>query len=218
MKKLFIIFITVIFIAINGRAQVFTIGHDNENDSRDKLHLGIKIGANYSNVYDTKGDEFKADGKLGFAAGAFVGIPIGRYFGIQPELLFSQKGFRASTVILGNNLTFTRTTNFIDIPLLFSFKPIQLVTVLIGPQYSYLIKQKDVFSSSNSSVEQQQVFENENIRKNIFGFTGGVDVNIKYIVLSVRLGWDFVNNNGDGTSTSPRYKNAWSQFTLGFRF
>jgi hypothetical protein len=218
MNKFIVVLLALIVIALNSNAQIFRDRSGDGTDTRDQLHLGVKIGANFSNVYDSKGEEFNADGKLGFAAGAFASVPIGRYFGIQPEILFSQKGFQASTVILGTTYSFTRTTNFIDVPLLFKIKPIEMVSILAGPQYSYLIKQKDVYSNSNASVEQQHVFETQNIRKNILGFTGGVDVNIKYIVLSARFGWDFINNNGDGTSTSPRYKNAWSQFTLGFRF
>jgi len=26
------------------------------------------------------------------------------------------------------------------------------------------------------------------------------------------------NNNGDGTSNNPRYKNEWTQLSVGFRF
>jgi hypothetical protein len=34
----------------------------------------------------------------------------------------------------------------------------------------------------------------------------------------LRGSWDLKNNNGDGTSTTPRYKNVWYQATVGYRF
>jgi hypothetical protein len=79
-----------------------------------------------------------------------------------------------------------------------------------------LLKQKDVFENPLTTVEQQNEFKNDNIRKNILGFIGGVDVNVGKVIIGARAGWDIQNNNGDGTSTNPRYKNAWTQATIGF--
>jgi len=31
------------------------------------------------------------------------------------------------------------------------------------------------------------------------------------------VGWDLMKNNGDGTKTTPRYKNVWAQVSVGFR-
>lgn len=189
-----------------------------ESDFSNELHFGLKIGANYSNVYDSKGEQFNADAKFGLATGAFVTIPIGKYFGIQPEVLYSQKGFKATGTILGSNYDFTRTTNYIDVPLLFAIKPTDAVTILIGPQYSYLLKQKDEFNNSTTTIDQQKEFDNDNIRRNIMCFLGGFDFNLNNMVLGARVGWDVSNNNGDGTSSTPRYKNVWYQATLGFKF
>jgi hypothetical protein len=190
---------------------------DRDYNSRTNVNLGLKLGLNYSNVYDSKGEDFNADPKVGFVAGAFLSIPIWKYIGVQPEILFSQKGFQATGRLLGNTYSFKRTTNYISVPLLLAIKPIPAVTVLAGPQYAYLLKRKDVFSDGNSNVIQQEEFKNENIRKNTLGFVGGLDINLRKVVIGARAGWDLQNNNGDGTSSTPRYKNAWLQGTLGFR-
>jgi Outer membrane protein beta-barrel domain len=179
--------------------------------------FGVKGGANYSNEYDSKTSDFTSTSKFGFAGGAFFAIPIGKYIGIQPEILFSQKGFKASGKVLGSAYDLTRTTNYIDIPLLLTIKPIEYVSIVVGPQYSYLMKQKDVFSNNVFSSEQTQQFTNENLRKNVLGVVGGLDINVKNLVVGLRAGWDVQNNNGDGTTTTPRYKNAWTQATVGFR-
>ncbi|MBN2756893.1 MAG: PorT family protein [Bacteroidales bacterium] len=209
MKKIILMIVSVIFMTNISNAQV--------SNQRTKLNFGIKGGLNFSNVYDTKSEDFSADSKRGFVAGVFVAIPIGKYLGFHPEVLFSQKGYKASgTYII--DYKFIRTSNFIDVPLLFEFKPTEMLTLVAGPQYSYLTKQTDEFTSGDFTDEQVEEFENDNLRKNTLCFLGGIDINLSNIVLSGRAGWDIQNNNGDGTSTDPRYKNVWYQATIGFRF
>ncbi len=211
MKKSILILLAIAGMATISKAQ------NSETDFREKVHFGVKAGLNYANVYDSKGEKFNADGLFGFAGGAFLTIPIGKFMGVQPEILFSQKGFQATGSILGFDYKYTHTANYIDIPLMFSLKPIEYLSIVAGPQYSYLISYKNDFTSSIYSDSQEQEFNNDNIRKNTFCFIGGLDVNIKNIVVGARVGWDFFNNNGDGTSTTPRYKNTWYQATIGFR-
>lgn len=210
MKK--IIFITAMaFIVTTYNAQ------ENETDFREKITGGIKAGTNYSNVYDSQGEAFVANPKFGLAGGVFIAIPIGKYFGIQPEILFSQKGFQATGSVLGSSYYLTRTTNYIDVPLLFAFKPSEFITLVAGPQYSYLLKQTDVFKNTTTSIATETEFQNDNIRKNTFCVTGGVDLTLKHLIIGGRLGWDVQNNNANGSSTTPRYKNVWYQATIGYR-
>lgn len=214
MKNTTIISALLLSIASIGMSQ----NNSADADNREKLIFGLKGGLNYSDVYDAQGEEFKADPKYGFAGGVFLEIPIGKYIGIQAEGLLSHKGFQASGRLLGTSYNFTRTTTYIDFPLQFALKPVEFITLLAGPQYSYLINQRDVFSNSTVSFAQEEEFKQDNISKNIFGVVGGLDINIKHIVLGGRAGWDIQNNNGDGTSSTPRYKNAWFQGTIGYKF
>lgn len=185
--------------------------------TREKLIPGIKAGVNYSNVYDEEGNAFRADSKLGMVGGVFLSIPISKFIGLQPEILYSQKGFTGRGNILGSPYEVKRTSTFIDVPILFSIKPLQELTIVAGPQYSYLISQKNEFDNGTTTIDQESEFENDNIRKNILCFLGGVDFNIMHGVLGLRAGWDILKNNGNGTSTTPRYKNAWYQATFGIR-
>jgi len=204
---------------------MFTLISKNSNaqeelriDYRERFMVGLKVGANYSNVYDTKGEAFTTDPKFGLATGVFFAIPINKYVGLQPEVLFSQKGFKATGRFLSSTYTLTRTTNYIDIPLLLAVKASSFVTVVAGPQYSYLISQKNEFANATTTIEQEREFDNDNIRKNMFCITGGVDITLKHIVIGARVGWDMQENRGDGTATTPRYKNSWFQATIGYRF
>ena len=203
MKKTLLLIIFVALLTNVGIAQDF--------------HFGPKFGINLSNVYDSKDENFDADAKIGFTGGVFFSLPVGSFLGLQPEILFSQKGFKASGSILGNSYTFTRTLNYIDIPLLVALKPGEMFTILAGPQYSYLLSRKDDFKNSFLNIQQEQEFENDNLRKNTLFFLGGFDLNVNSVVIGARVGWDLYNNNGDGSSTTPRYKNVWYQATFGFR-
>lgn len=204
-------------ISYSSMAQGSSNDRNADTDVRERIHFGVKAGLNSSNVYDSQDEEFNTDPKLGLAVGVFVTVPIGRFLGVQPELLFSQKGFKASGQLLGGAYDFKRTTNYIDVPLFVTLKPIPLLTILAGPQYSYLMKRTDEYTVGTTDIVQQEAFENQNLRKNTLCFVGGIDLNIKRIVIGARAGWDLQNNDGDGNSSTPRYKNAWIQGTLGFR-
>ena len=218
MKKAIILIAMVTLSVTSSYAQSETTTTTTTSNNREKLFFGLKIGTNYSNVYDTQGQDFVADSKFGLAGGGFVSIPIGTYFGVQPEVLYSQRGYKSSGTFLGSSYSMTRTTDYFDIPLLVAFKPIENLTLLFGPQFSYLMKQKDDFTGGSITSTQEQTYTNDNYRKNIFCLTGGVDLNVDHLVIGLRTGWDVSNNNGDGTSTTPRYKNIWYQATIGFRF
>jgi len=212
MKKVILVFAFATFMFGSMFAQ------KSSADFREKLSFGVKAGVNLSNVYDSQGEQFNADSKLGLAAGVFVALPLGKYFGIQPEILFSQKGYKGSGSLLGSDYSFSYTSNYIDVPLLLAFKPISLITIVAGPQYSFLIKDNYTFNSALINIDQENVFENDNIRKNTLSFLGGIDFNLNRIVIGTRVGWDLQANKGDGTSETPRYKNIWYQATIGFRF
>jgi hypothetical protein len=188
-----------------------------EEDRRTKIEVGAKVGLNVSNVWDSEGEDFQADPKLGLAGGVFIGIPINTWIGVQPEILFSQKGLQGSGTLLSFPYSFTRTASYIDIPLQLQIKPTKFLTVVVGPQYSYLLKTKTVYTFASNSVDQEEEFNNDNIRRNVLGAVGGIDVIVKGFVVSARGGLDFQTNNGNGTTSTPRYKNVWLQLTVGYK-
>lgn len=218
MKKTLLTLATCLYFSGIGFSQTDPGPDANRTDFRKRLLFGIKGGVNASNVINEKGEALSVDGKLGIVGGVFLAIPIGKYFGIQPELLYSQKGFKATGVLLGHTYQVTRTSTFIDLPILFAFKPSEFITLLAGPNYAYLLKNNDSFGNTTTTIEQETVFENEDQRKNTFGFTGGLDLTLKHLVLGARVGWDIQANNTDNNAATPVYKNVWYQATIGYRF
>lgn len=187
----------------------------NAQEARSSISLGAKGGLTISNVYDSKGDEFSSSAKAGFAAGVFMHLPLGTFVGIQPEVMFSQKGYKSTGSVLGFEYTMTRTSDYVDVPVFLAIQPTAFATLLLGPQYSYLIKQTNALVTPVSNTVVEEEFNNENIRKNTFGIAMGMDLRYQMFIVSGRVAWDLFNNNGDGTSTTPRYKNVTGQVTLG---
>lgn len=195
----------------------YAVAAQNIDDPREVTRFGLKAGVNYSNVWDEDGQDFVAEGRVGFAGGLFFGIPIKKFLGVQPEILIVQKGFHGSGSMAGSPYSFSKTTTYLDIPILLQLKPAEFFTVLAGPQYSFLLRTKNAYTYGSSGSVQEQEFSSDNIRKGVFGFVAGTDIIIRHVVVSGRMGWDFQTNHGDETSATPRYKNKWLQFTIGFQ-
>lgn len=202
----------VFFVGISGYLDAQT-----EGEVRERVILGFKVGINYSDVYKKNGVAFASNPKTGLAAGFFLAVPIGLHFGIQPELLFSQKGFKATGEMFGRTYDLQRTTNYLDLPLFFSVKPAPFITLLAGPQYSYLLQQKNSFTNGSTSIDQQNEFDRDEIRRSTFCLATGLDINIYHIVVGVRAGWDLRSNNENNNPNTPNYKNTWYQLTIGYR-
>lgn len=204
------LFLTLLITA-SGFAQLTTV------DRRQDFRIGFKAGANISNVYDEDNNDYVADSKIGFAAGGFFAIPLGSFLGIQPEIMYSEKGFKATSSSPLGDYDFTRTSTYLDIPLQLQIKPLPMLTFLFGPQFSYLLKTKNDFNGNISSTQEEDI-NSDNYKKSVFGFVAGADVNIQNFVISGRAGWDISKTDTNGDSTRPRYKNQVLQFTVGYAF
>lgn len=187
-------------------------------DVRDRLYFGIKAGYNYSNIYDTEIATIKTSSDLGISAGFFASIPFGKSLGLQSEILISQRGFKGTGNLFGSAYQLTRTSTYIDLPMLPSWKATKHFTLMAGPQFSYTIKHKDIFTPTPTSPQQSEVFRKDHIRRTIFCLLTGLDINLHPVVVGIRAGWDLQNNSAAGSSTTPRYKNIWLQGTIGMRF
>jgi outer membrane protein with beta-barrel domain len=187
-------------------------------DNREAMRFGVKAGINLSNVYDEENNDFVADNKVGLAAGVFVTIPLGKVLGFQPEVMYSEKGFKLQGSILGNDYEYKRTNTYVDVPLQLQIKASPMFSILVGPQFSYLIQTKNDFNDGDFTNEQEEDINGENYKKTVFGFTVGADVNLDSFVISARGGWDISKTDSDGDSSDINYKNQVLQLTVGYAF
>lgn len=112
-------------------------------NAQDKFALGIKIGQNFSSVNDVAVDHNTAS----YHAGVTTFFTVTDKFGIAPEFILSQTKLEttpAVTSLMGNGSLQPETyhLNYLSIPLLCEFKPVQKFSIQAGPQYSILLDQK----------------------------------------------------------------------------
>ena len=203
MKKIFILAIGL-FVATAASAQ-------------DRIKFGVKAGLNLSDIIKGDGNNnFDTKVKAGFNAGVTAEIPLIAGLAFTPEVLYSQKGYKL-TSSFGE---FTQTTNFIDVPILASFRLGSSFNIVAGPQVSFLLSTKNKFENGFGSVEQTNVEnDSDRFKKSQVGGVIGFryDVNDKFDIHG-RYALDFQKNNENGTTTTPEYRNQVFSVGVGVKF
>lgn len=182
------------------------------------FNVGLKAGLSYGSIIEGDMPKYESNPKLGYVGGLFVSIPIVPLIAIQPEILLSQKGFKSTGTLLGTNYSFSRSTNWVDIPVLLRLKPFPGFALLAGPSVSFLLSHKDEFAingevTSSSSEEYKQKMSN-----NMIGLVAGFDINISKLLIFARYNLDLKKNNSDGSSYIPSYRNQVVQVGVGLKF
>ncbi|MFT3936988.1 MAG: porin family protein [Chitinophagaceae bacterium] len=181
-----------------------------------EARIGIIGGLNIATIIKTNDPDFSSTPLYGFNAGGVLQLPLGNVIALQPEVLYSQKGYRAKGSDGLTGYDYRRKLNCLDIPLLLKINLGKELGIVAGPQYSYLLSTKTTFNSGSASYMETVKNDNDNIRKNTFGGVLGLDINLDHnFFLRGRYTIDFKNNNGDGTSSTPAYKNQVFQIGLG---
>jgi len=208
--------VTLFGIALISEGQPYTTA-EAIPATRLSWNIGMKAGINLSGAYGVTGEKFDAKPTVGFVGGLFFEIPLNKSLILQPELLLSQRGFKATGSIDSDHYNLTRTSTYLDIPIFIAFKPTDMVKLLAGAQYSHLLRQHDVFSSNPSGVPEEQ-FRDDLLRKNTVCFLFGAEFNKKRFALSSRLGWDILSNRkSTRESSTPHYRYVWYQFMIGYK-
>ncbi|MBB5635354.1 hypothetical protein HDF26_004244 [Pedobacter cryoconitis] len=186
-------------------------------NAQDRIKFGIKAGVNLSDIIKGDGNNnFDTKVKPGFNAGVTVEIPLIAGLAFTPEVLYSQKGYKLTSPV-GE---FRQTTNFIDVPILASFRLGSSFNIVAGPQVSFLLSTKNKFINGYGSVEQTNVEnDSDRFKKSLVGGVIGFryDVNDQFDIHG-RYALDFQKNNENGTSNTPEYRNQVFSLGVGIKF
>lgn len=99
-----------------------------------RLHFGIKAGANYSNYANA---DFKTDALVGFHAGGLIDFTLTKNFSIQEEFLFSSQGAKIKDDLFGKENV---NVYYITVPLLLKYRTNAGIYMEAGPQVSMRAK------------------------------------------------------------------------------
>ncbi|MBJ6119831.1 PorT family protein [Pontibacter sp. BT310] len=189
--------------------------------------IGIRGGANMANLSGDLRNEDNFENKWGFHGGITYNIGIvDNFFSIQPELLYSQKGFKnADTEFVVGGVNYKRTGkvnyNYLDLPVLAKIKAGPLYFEA-GPQASYLIgvnNETKTYLDGNLQSTSRDEKDKEGLKEFEFGYGAGVGFALgNSLNLGVRYNGSFsdfvdedVNFNGDVTNA----RHSTIMFTLG---
>lgn len=144
-----------------------------------KIKVGLRGGANYVNVASDQlsASNVNIDPILGYHGGLILNFG-GKTFSVQPEILYSQIGFKVSATQVGSLLVSESKVNTIAVPVLLklSFGGDKLKFFVNGGGYgSYALNgtQKSTFSGTTTSSPIE--FEKGDARLE-YGAVGGVGV------------------------------------------
>ena len=98
-----------------------------------QVQFGVKAGANFATLVGSGAGG--ADTKVGFHGGAFAHIPLVNSFFLQPELVFSGQGAKATS----DGVVFTVNQTYLNIPVLVKYHHSSGFFGETGPQLGFLL-------------------------------------------------------------------------------
>ncbi|TXK36671.1 PorT family protein [Pontibacter qinzhouensis] len=213
MKKLFLVLSIVFSVATFAQAQTAT--------------FGIRGGANISNLSGDLQNEDLFRNKIGFHAGATLNFTvIGNFLSIQPELLYSVKGFRYDDdiTILNRRYEGSVNYNYLDLPVLARIKAGPLYFEA-GPQASYLLSVNNKTKTFvNNELQSTQVSKGskEGLSDFEVGYAAGIGLAAANGI-SVGLRYngsftDFVKEDVNFGGSADNARHSVIMLTLGYSF
>ena len=158
------------------------------------IKAGLKAGINYSNY---TGSDVNAEAITSFHAGLVLEAKIFKNFSLQPELLYSTQG--AKIVNFGEE--FKNELGYISIPVLAKFYLNDELSLELGPQFSFLVSERNNVSSNDS---------------NTFDFAAAAGLSYKFgkhLFIQGRYGLGLTEPKRDAS-----VKNSVIQASIGFMF
>lgn len=191
------------------------------------IRFGVKAGANLSNLAGDVVNQDQFKNRFGFHGGVMVNFGLGDIVSIQPEVLYSQKGFKFGDqqfTLLGNTVRNTGNVryDYIDVPVLVRVRAAGLFFE-VGPQYSYLMN----VSTDRTQTLNGNIVGNagsgtsnlDNVQRNELGYVGGLGYQASNgVMIGLRYTGaftDFAKNNNYSNGDFRNARNSAFQAYVG---
>lgn len=191
------------------------------------ISKGIKGGVNFANVGGEDAKNPDPQSITAFNAGVFATFNVNGTVVLQPEIIYSVKGFKVSDVLnfFGQNYSIIMTGKiaYLEIPILVKltmpsstddiFKP----NIFIGPELAIKLSAK-VRSEVTGQPSQEQ--DLQNISSSDYGAIIGVgtDINLSTIGLTIDARYDYGLNNVTSTQNPVDVKHRVFSVNCGIKF
>ena len=184
------------------------------SESNAQFSMGIRLGANASKY---TGD-FSADFVPGLHIGPYFRVGFKDKYRVSADLLFSTKGGSNEYTTYNNLGVATGTSRayqipfYIDIPVLFNYKPIAGLYIEAGGQPSIAL------TAINYDPNEETEFDKGNLKTMDFAPVVGLGYEFKKVSLGLRGIFGVTNvNSFSAFGFNPTQKNLTLQATFGFK-
>ena len=133
--------------------------------------VGIKGGANLGKI---TGQSFKDKFTLGYHAGAFATIPLGKKWAIQPEAMLSQVNVDTASdfsQVYQFNHVDKINLQYLSIPILLNYNINKFLTLQAGHQFGIMLdKNKDLLQNGKDAFKTQNFAVAAGLQLNLLKF------------------------------------------------
>ena len=169
------------------------------------IGAGIKLGLNSATVGDAYTNSFGPQSITTFNAGVFAKFNIAYLLALQPELLYTMKGYKLTKEapinvtwphVPNSNILATANISYLEIPLLIklnipssSFGIIK-ANVFAGPDVAFKLSSKMKYEEAGQPTQEENL---SNINSTDFGaiFGAGADINLPITTIMIDVRYDF---------------------------
>ncbi|HSZ25962.1 MAG TPA: porin family protein [Cytophagaceae bacterium] len=204
MKKIFILIIAFVMAYLCSYSEM-----------KAQFTGGIRLGFNASRFVGNNSTTSKF--APGFHIGAYFRVAIKTKYRIQADVLFSTKGgvysqpYVSGTTISNENYYYVPF--YVDIPVMFNYKPVAGLYIEAGVQPSIALTQLN-FSSNTTST-----FNKSGLKSLDFAPVAGLGYEFKKVSLGIRGAFGIMNINSNSTSilSNTSTRNMTLMATFGFK-
>jgi hypothetical protein len=212
-------FAFIVFFAGNLQAQDGILKGDTQ------ARFGVKGGVNFSQLFVDNIDVEDQSMKVGIHGGLWAKVPMGEFFALQPELLYTNNGsrvaYRTSNAIGIQGREVRYNLNYIQLPLLAS-ATLGPISLHAGPYASYLIganiKDLEVDNAVNPTLVAE--LNEKDFHRVDYGLAGGIAIDIKGFQLGGRYNFGLreISNSGLSSQLTNNAKNSVAQIYIAVGF
>ncbi len=176
---------------------------------------GIKGGLTMSNLYIDRDDLDDENARFGFHAGLFSQIMFFETFGFQPEILFTTKGTEATySGLIDQTVNFK--LNYIELPALLIFRPVEIIEFYAGPYAGLLLSSNIEFTGF---IEGEDEIDRDNFNTIDYGLAAGIAMNFGNVKAGLRYNIGLQKLAGTDLTNMllGESKNAYGQLYIAFK-
>ena len=184
-------------------------------DSSAQVGFGIKGGINFA----TPGGADVASivkSRTGFAAGGYLEVSLPLLLTIQPEILYTTKGFKMEQNVTQLGQTYssnsTNTYSYLEIPVLVKYSlpvPIVKPSLYVGPEVGFLLSAKNTYQATGIPSTDDDI--KSSITNTDFGAVFGASAHLLVADFDVR--YTFGLKTTDNSNRAKLYNRVWSIMT-----